>query len=300
MKLFKTHLVFILLFITPFLTFADKSQYPLSSTGAIYPTHGEALILIPAFPTDRMLWNPQVLSHSNWPGPQPTNTLDKYFDAIPVSLHGFEMAFPGDTGKAITMDEYAASIKGLLDSAGIKKAIIGGESMGGYVALAFYKNYPDRTAGLILSDTQAIADTPEMKARREKVADYILKHGTSKLANDFPKDALVEKTPESTRSYLQKMILRQPPTGLASALRGMSSRQDTSSTLQNATIPILIITGDQDKIISSVQSEAMHKLAKNSRLVIIKNAGHLANLDQPQAWNQAVIDMFYSKNQVGA
>ncbi len=269
MNIVKIIFVSLFLFINPLITFADK------------PNNTATIVFIHAFPTDATLWTPQ-------------QSLNKYFTVITLSLPGFASSTPS-TGEAITMDQYAAAVKQVLDVNHIKKAIIAGESMGGYVALAFYKNYPDRTTGLILSDTQAIADSSSMKSKRERIASYILKNGNGKLVKDFPEQALSADALPSTREFLQKMIARQPATGLASALRGMALRPDSSEVLKNATVPVLIIVGDKDDVIDPKQSQAMHALAKNSKLVIIPDAGHLSNLEQPAAWNQAVIAMFYHK-----
>ncbi|KTC84999.1 alpha/beta fold hydrolase [Legionella brunensis] len=81
-------------------------------------------------------------------------------------------------------------------------------------------------------------------------------------------------------------------TAIASALRGMAMRNSTSDSLTATALPILIITSDKDTVIPSQQSLNMHALAKNSQLVILTNAGHLSNLEQPQQWNQAVIESF--------
>ena len=191
------------------------------------------------------------------------------------------------------MTEYADEIKQLLDQLHIQKAIIGGESMGGYVALAFLEKYPDNVSGLVLSDTQSISDNQETKVKREATAQDVLAHGTTQLIDGFMPKALTQQASDQTQRFLQNILESQSPTAVASALRGMALRTDTSSLLANTTLPILIITGDQDALISPQQSKDMHQLAKNSNLSEITNAAHLSNLEQPEQWNQAVIKMFY-------
>ncbi len=241
---------------------------------------GKALVLIHAFPTDQRLWTTQL------------EGLKPYFRVITLDLWGFGHSAATD-GQTETMDNYAEEVKDLLDQLHIQKAIIGGESMGGYVSLAFAKQYPERVAGLVLSDTQSIADSPEAKAKREAAAIDVLAHGSSQLIHDFMPKALSPDASESTRTFLQTMAQEQAPTAIASALRGMALRQDTSNILSQTAIPVLIITGKQDALISPQQSDNMHALAKNSKLVVIPAAGHLSNLEQPKQWNKAVMDMFY-------
>ena len=74
-------------------------------------------------------------------------------------------------------------------------------------------------------------------------------------------------------------------------------RDDTSDVLAGTTVPVLIMAGSDDKVISSMQSENMHKLAKTSQLIIFKGAGHLINIEKPDEWNDAVINKFNSYNQ---
>ena len=241
---------------------------------------GRPLVLIHAFPTDQRLWFVQRV------------ILKKYFHLIILDLSGFGASSETD-GQAVTMVEYATEVKQLLNQLHISKAIIGGESMGGYVALAFLQQYPEMTDGLILSDTQSIADTEEAKQKRELMAQTVLIQGTSGLINDLMPKLLSPNASPELRQSLRTILESQTPTGIASALRGMALREDLSQTLTRTNLPILILTGDKDTLISPEQSQNMHALAKNSKLVTLTNAGHLSNLEQPDQWNNAVINMFY-------
>lgn len=240
---------------------------------------GKPLVFIHAFPTDQRLWQPQQ------------ETLKQHFHVITLDLWGFSQS-SGVEGEAISMGEYADEVKQLLDSLNIDNAIIVGESMGGYIALAFLQKYPNQTAGLVLSNTQSIADSQETRDTREKTAVDVLKNGTDNLIASFMSKALSTNASEKLKAYLQHILKLQSATGIASALRGMALRSDTSELLATTTVPVLILTGELDKVISPQQSTEMHMLTKNSRLIILPNAGHLSNLEQSGLWNQAVIDMF--------
>lgn len=264
---------------------ASANTIKISNNQSIYYTDvgdGAPLILIHAFPTGQRLWDVQQ------------EKLKKYFRVITLDLWGFGQSSKVD-GNAITMEEYAKEVKLLMDHLRIKNAIIGGESMGGYIALAMLQKYPDQVDSLILSNTQAIADNADAKASREATAKAILANGTENLVDSFITKALFANANQQTKTFLRQILSVQPATAMASALRGMSQRQDTSSVLKNSSRKILIITSDQDMVIPPQQSDNMHALAKNSKLVVIKNAGHLSSLEQADAWNQAVINMFYVK-----
>jgi len=233
-------------------------------------------------PTDQRLWLIQQ------------EGLKKYFRVITLDLWGFGGSSATD-GQAVTMVEFAEEVKQLLDQLHIQKAIIGGESMGGYVALAFLQHYPEKVEGLILSDTQSIADNEEAKKKRESTAQTILTQGSAQFINDFMPKALSPDASTQLRQSLRDILESQAVTGMASALRGMALREDTSSVLATTFLPVLILTGDKDTLISPEQSQRMHELAKNSRWVTIQNAGHLSSLEQSLQWNNAVINMFYYK-----
>jgi pimeloyl-ACP methyl ester carboxylesterase len=240
---------------------------------------GKPLILIHAFPTDKQLWAPQQ------------DGLKNNFRIITLDLWGFGKSSSAN-GQAITMSDYADEVKQLMDQLHIQKAVIGGESMGGYVAIAFLEKYPDQVEGLVLSDTQSIADNPETKEKREISAVDILEHGTANMISGFMPKALSPNASEENKEFLKHILEAQKPDAIASALRGMALRQDISDLLANSVLPILIITGDKDTLISPQQSKNMHAIAKNSKLVVLTNAGHLSSLEQPDKWNQAVIQTF--------
>lgn len=252
----------------------DHKTISYTDTGS-----GKALVLIHAFPTDQQLWNEQVKG------------LKKHFRVITLDLWGFGNSSPTD-GKAITMSQYADEVNRLLDHLHIQHAIIGGESMGGYITLAFLSKYPQKVEGLILADTQSIPDNSDVRKKREVLAKEVLQDGTKNLINGLMPQALSPQASEKTKLFLKDIIQKQSATGMASALGGMSLRQDMSSVLAATSLPVLIITGEEDVLISPKQSEAMHALAKNSKLVVIKNAGHLSNLEQGENWNKAVIELY--------
>jgi pimeloyl-ACP methyl ester carboxylesterase len=253
---------------------------------------GVPIVLIHAFPTDRRIWEAENR------GIQDVFYSTADFRVITIDLWGFGQSSPSSSsssnGTAITMEDYASEVNQLLNYLKIEKdPVIGGESMGGYVALAFLEKYPKKVGGLILSGTQSIADTPEIKAKREAAAIDIMEHGTKNFINDFISKALSTDAGEKTKALLKNILEKQDKMALASALRGMALRHDTSSLLANTSLPILILTGEEDRLISPQQSQNMHALAKNSKLVIIPKAGHLASFENPEKWSWAVRYMFY-------
>ncbi len=252
---------------------------PLNQASYTDQGAGLPLVLIHAFPADHHLWEPQIKS------------LSKKFRVITLDLKGFGTASPTQ-GEAVSMREYAEEVKQLLDQLKIDKAIIGGESMGGYVSLAFVKSYPEKTAGLILADTQAIADTKDQQAKRESTAQDILNNGPTKFVENFVPKAVSPNADQSTKDFLTNLFSKQSANAMASALRGMAIRENTMDQLPNLNIPVLIISGDLDAVIPTSESVSMRNAYPASQLVIIHGAGHLTNIERPAEWNEAVIAEF--------
>lgn len=251
---------------TPFIHYTEKGR-------------GRPLILIHAWPADQRLWKPQQ------------DELQQNFRVITLDLWGFGQS-TGKNNTVYTMNEYADEVKQLMDQLHLKKAIIGGESMGGYVTLAFLKKYPQSVEAIILSDTQAIADSADMRTSKEGQAKDILKNGSSSYIPKFMPLALSPDASPETVAYLEGIFKEQSAHGMSASLLGIAHRDDNTDVLSKTNLPVLIITGDRDTLILPEQSQNMHELAKNSRLVEINNAGHLSSLEKPQVWNQAVLDMF--------
>lgn len=243
---------------------------------------GTPLVLIHAWPTDLRLWTPQQ------------QALRAHFRVISVDLWGFGRS--GALNKNVyAMTDYADEIKQLLDQLHIEKAIIGGESMGGYVTLSFLKKYPQHTLGLILSNTRATSDTADERVKKEKLAASVL-DGSADLIHDFLPRLFSANIDTTTQEKVKLIMQQQSPTAIAASLLGIAYREDSTTLLSQTALPVLIIAGDKDAVIDPQESRIMHKLAKNSRLIMLENTGHLANLEKPHAWNQAVIAQFTNNN----
>ncbi len=241
--------------------------------------NGVPLLLIHGFPLDRTLWRTQIAG------------LSQLYRVIAPDLRGFGQSSDTD-GAAITMDQHAADLKSLLDSVNVKQAVIGGISMGGYVALAFYAQYADRVKGLILANTRAVPDSEQGKQARLANAQKVSESGPGFLVDDMAPKMLGDTAKPEIEIAVRSMMARQRSTGIMSALRGMAARPDRTALLRFATVPILIVSGSQDVLIPASDSEAMHALIPNSRLVIIPDAGHLSNLDKADAFNHIVREFY--------
>ncbi len=237
--------------------------------------NGLPLLLIHAFPLDRTMWRSQIAG------------LQQAYRVIAPDLRGFGNSSDTD-GEAVSMDQYAADLKALLDSLNVKQAVVGGLSMGGYIALAFYAQYADRVRGLVLANTRAVPDSPEGKQTRLDNALRINQEGPLFLMESMAPKMLEPSAKIELQITVRSIMARQRRLGIMSALRGMAARPDRTALLRFATTPTLIITGSDDALVPPGDSEAMHALLPDSTLVNIPEAGHLSNIAKSDAFNDAL------------
>jgi 3-oxoadipate enol-lactonase len=252
----------------------DDIQVAYTDTGV-----GRPVVLIHGYPFNRTLWNEQVAA------------LSSSYRVIAPDLRGFGES-DSSPGPA-TMNRMAQDVAQLMDHLEITRAVIGGLSMGGYVALAFYKQFPSRARALILADTRAQADTDEAKQARAQQAEKALSEGMAGIADAMLPKLLtpetVSKRPEIVKR-VRDMMLKTKPEGAAAALLGMAERDDQTELLPRITSKTLIIVGAEDALTPVADSEKMHRAIAGSRLVVLESAGHVSNLERTGEFNEALID----------
>lgn len=240
---------------------------------------GSAVVLLHGFPLNRSMWRDQM------------QELSATHRVIIPDLRGHgETAVSSDQAM---MEEMAGDVAALLDHLKIEQTVLGGLSMGGYVAFAFYRLFPSRVLALVLADTRPQADSEEARRNREAMRVRALQQGIDTIA-----DALLPKllAPASlakdfeTVTRVREMILGTKPEGAAAALRGMTARLDYSDLLPEITVPTLIIVGSEDAVTPPTDAESMHRMIRNSQLETIDGAGHLSNIERPAEFNQALIN----------
>ncbi|HEU4710771.1 MAG TPA: alpha/beta fold hydrolase [Pyrinomonadaceae bacterium] len=251
----------------------DDIQLAYTDTGS-----GTPVVLIHGYPFNRSLWNEQV------------EALSGQYRVVAPDLRGFgeSDSSPGP----VTMNRMAQDVAQLMDQLDIPQAVIGGLSMGGYVALAFCKQFPDRVRALLLADTRAQADTEEAKKTRAEQAEKAMSEGMAGIADAMLPKLLtpdtVSKRPEVVKR-IRDMMLKTKPEGAAGALLGMAQRDDQTEFISSIKVPTLIVAGREDAITPPADSEAMHSKIAGSRLIVIENAGHVSNLEQTEQFNDALL-----------
>ena len=238
---------------------------------------GTPLVFLHAFPLNRTMWEPQVAGLS-----------DRY-RVITVDLRGH-----GDSDAPLwryTLDLFADDVKGLLDHLSITSAVFIGLSMGGYLMFAFHRRFADRIKALVLADTRAEPDTPELSAWRFGLAQRVYKEGSRAVADEMLPKLL---TPSSSASkpalveQVREMIVKTQISGIVGDLMAIAERPNSVPRLKEIHCPTLVVVGEQDVLTTPADNERIATGIAGARFHIIPSAGHLSNLEQPEAFNRAV------------
>ena len=236
-------------------------------------------MLIHGFPLNARMWEPQLaLAANGW-------------RVVAPQLRGMD---GGSTDRpATSMDDHAGDLVDLLDALHIDDAVVGGLSMGGYVAFALFRHAPRYFRGLVLADTRAEADTPEAVEGRKRLLDLVREKGAAAVADEMIPKLLGEQTrrnrPE-TAEHLRSLILASSSDAIAHCVTALMTRADSTPLLSSIHCPTLILVGEEDTLTPPALSRKMHEGIAGSRLVTIPGAGHMANLEQPGAFNAALAE----------
>ena len=245
---------------------------------------GSPVVLLHAFPMDSELWRAQRQGLGS-----------AGFRVLSPDLPGFGGSAVSDAEPSV--DAMADEVAALMEARGVERAVVGGLSMGGYVALAMLRRHPDRVSALILADTKASADTPEAAQNRLSMAQKVEESGSSEIAAGLVAN-LLGATTHAERPEVVQTVLRwigaQPPAGIAWAQRAMAARPDSHADLDAFGRPVLVLYGAEDVITPPAEGQAMAVSARagGSRVTVreLPRVGHLSAVEDPDAVTAVLID----------
>jgi pimeloyl-ACP methyl ester carboxylesterase len=231
--------------------------------------HGPDVLLLHPFPAHHGVWSAAGVQ------------LESRYRLVMPDLRGHGESGVGE-GPA-TMDKHAADIARVMDELGIRKSVLAGESIGGYILFEFWRRYRDRVSALILCNTKAGADNEEARANRLRSAEDVERRGVEPFIESMiPK--LLGQTTRTNRLDLVEtargMMMKMTAAGVAAVQRGMAARPDSTPTLATIDVPTLLITGDEDELTGVAEAELIHRNIRGSALKVIAKAGHYAVLEQ--------------------
>ncbi len=244
--------------------------------------HDTTLLLIHGFPLDHRLWAAQIRGLSN----------EVRVLAPDLRGHGRSGLTPGPLAMAGHADDLAA----LLDRLGIGRAVVAGLSMGGYVALAFWRRHRDRVQALALLDTRAEADSAVARAGRDAAVARVQQTGAAAIADEMLPRLLAPAglAHPKIAAVARRMMVEQPVAGIVGALGGLRDREDSRPTLATITVPTLVVVGQHDAITPPADAQALAAGIPGARLVTIPGAGHLSPMENPRAVNAALRSLLRS------
>ncbi len=258
---------------------AGRSRITVDGVRLYTRSAGEGLpvVLLHAFPMSSTMWLAQ------------REGLAATCKVITPDLRGFGGSRLGDDEPSL--DLMADDVVRLLDAEGVDRAVVGGQSMGGYVTMALCRRHPDRLLGVVLADTKATADSEAARANRERIAAAVLERGTPVLVDEVL-PGLVGPTTRQRRAMVfgrvRGLVQSAPPAAVAWAQRAMAARPDSFDALRGLKVPALVIVGEEDELSPRSDAEAMVEVVPDGRLTVIEKAGHLSAIEQPEAFNRAV------------
>lgn len=236
------------------------------------------IVLLHAFPVSARMWEPLLA-------------------ALPSGLEVLAPDFRGAPGAPVggaepSLDVLADDVARLLDDRGVDRAIIGGLSMGGYVAMALLRRHPERVAGLVLADTRATADTTEGRSNRLAMAAELESDPHSRVLVEKTLPTLIGPTSKAQRprvvSAVHRLVGSTPPASAAWWQRAMSQRPDSFDILRAVRVPALVIVGMEDELTPPGDARAMVDVLADVTLVEIAGVGHFSALESPEPFAEAL------------
>jgi pimeloyl-ACP methyl ester carboxylesterase len=238
---------------------------------------GDALLFLHAFTLDASQWDHQVAA------------LSGEFRCVRPDFWGCGTS-PAPPSDEPSLDAFAGSVLAALDARGIDRFSLVGLSMGGYLAFAMLRRAQPRIRSLVLSSTRPAADDTPRRDDRLAMAGRVEK--------DESVESIVEPMIErllgpATRGEahiadpVRGRIRRCSPAGIAFAQRAMAARPDSTELLASIDVPTFVIGGTHDAIIPIAEVRAMSGAISGAEFVEI-DCGHLANLEEPQAFSAAL------------
>jgi 3-oxoadipate enol-lactonase len=256
----------------------DKHRYLDVPAGGGRPRG--TLVLLHAFPLNARMWEPQLtLAEHGW-------------RIVAPHLRGFDRG--GDAPPVSSVDDYAGDVIDLLDALHIEDAVIGGLSLGGYVAFAIFRRAPRYVRGLILADTRSQADTAEGVEARKKVLALLAEKGSdgpsAVIEQMLPKllGASTQARDQNAAARVRRLAATSSPAAIAGGIRALMTRPDSTPLLRSIHCPTLIVVGGEDAVTPPSFSQEMQQAIAGSELVVVPDAGHLSNIEQPAAFNSAL------------
>jgi 3-oxoadipate enol-lactonase len=236
---------------------------------------GAAVVLLHGFGLDRTVWDAQFTA------------LAARGRAIRLDARGSGESACGD-GPAL-METLAGDVFGLLEALDVERAAIVGHGMGGYVALAFFRMYAERVAGLGLIASQVCADSAQRSTERDALIAALEARGIDAALDAYLPHALGPRSDShGLLERVKSIVSRQSAAGAAAQLAGIKERVDSEDLLEDIRVPATIVAGDADAWLLIAAAEQTAAALADCRVERLAGIGHLPMLEAPGATTAAI------------
>jgi 3-oxoadipate enol-lactonase len=201
---------------------------------------------------------------------------------------------PADPAR-YSFHRWALDLRDLLDHLRVRRAHVGGLSLGAGIATRFTLLYPTRVRSLLVTNSSSAAGLPL------SVDNLVMRARSIQITLDEGMDAMAEFSMAANPNVAARLALdpsskaefyayyrRLTPIGYANALRALLAMDYITDQLPRIKAPTLLIGGDMDPSLGPMK--VMHRKIRGSKLVVLSPASHFANRDQPAAWNRAALE----------
>jgi len=241
---------------------------------------GPAVLFIHGFPLCRRMWHPQLQALAS-----------AGFRVVTPDLRGFGESDAPEGPYSIEL--FADDMVALLDHLAVEEAVVGGMSMGGYILFNLLERYQERVRAACFITTRANADDEAGRERRLTLSRDVLKFGPQVVADSFEKLLFAEETVKERPKLVAEVyrwMTANDSRGIAGGLLAMRERKDYTPLLSGFTVPALAIGAEADKAAPPENARLIAAGVPGCRLAVIPQAGHMANLENPGAFNAALME----------
>lgn len=241
---------------------------------------GEPILLLHDFPLNSRMWEPQF------------ELLRGRYRLLAPDFFGFGLtpALPSE----LSLADHAREVLNTINTLGIERVTVVGLAVGAYVALHLAEELGARLQGLLLANMSLAADSPEVARWRHELAAETELAGVEVVADDFLPRMLGTSTQRDNPELLDllRLLVREnTPGGVAAMLRAIAARPDFSAVLRRVHCPIMCVAGEEDILTSPGETRLLAERAPGALMHTISEAGHLPNLERPEAFNDLLVQL---------
>jgi|WetSurMetagenome_2_1015567.scaffolds.fasta_scaffold225158_2 3-oxoadipate enol-lactonase len=243
-----------------------------------YEGSGFPLILVHAFPLNSEMWQLQIEFFKN------------QFRVVTYDVRGLGQS--KSQNNQFTMETYANDLLSVIGHLNLEKVFVCGVSMGGYIIMRSYVKNPGKFKGIVLADTRAERDDNTGLINRSNVIASIINGKRKEFILDFLPKLINKKSysNDKLRIFLENIIKENSDEGITGAQLALATRVNSIDYLKSFNVPTLILVGEDDILTPPSCAENMNNLIPDSELKIIKDSGHLSNLENPELFNTYITE----------